>query len=712
MSAGTTTPVKLAERLGRVHVGLREDLDTTRHVFRGEPSYIVRDPLTFRTHRFDVANYEILVSIDASRPLCDVFDDLVRRGKLTPDDEESFYEFVLSLHRAGCLNLPIADGKLLYRRYQARNSARRRQKAFSFVYVQIPLWNPDAFLDKTVHLVRPLFSGWFAVLWVALMVLGGYVVVQRWTDLVAPLGGVLAEANLPLMWLTLVALKIAHEFGHAYACKHYGVHVPEMGMYLVVGTPCAYIDASAAWSLAKRRQRLVVGLAGMYVESLIALAALFVWAATGPSTLNAVAYNVMLLASVVTILFNMNPLMRYDGYYVLSDLLEVPNLGQRAAHYLSYLAKRFLLGLNHHPRGMQTRPRALLLAYGIAAPLYKIFILLLIAALLASKLFVVGLLLGVVYLLFVVGGALVKLVRYLWFAAETAPVRGRAVAWSGAALLGIPILLAAVPVRSGVRAPGAVRAAQETVVRAETPGFLQAVRVQPGEHVAADALLAELDNDVLRGALTEALVRLQGATVRRDAYQIDQPAKAREEHEHVLAVGEEVSRRREQVAALTIRTPAGGRVVECVDPRETGRFVAAGTALARVVAGAWRVEVLLSEDDMSAAQPEIGQAVEFRAATTPGVVRPGTIQSIAPAGDRRVSHLSLTHAAGGAIVVAPESGEARQPYFVVTIALDAPQNQGLRSGTTGFVRLRAIHEPLGRHLYRRVTRFMDGLRQG
>lgn len=388
-AAQQNTP-SLAERLGPVQVGLRQDLDVTRHVFRGEPAYVLRDPMTFQSHRVSPEDYRLLVRLDSNRPLQDVFADLVAENVIKPEDEESFYQFIVSLHRLSFLNLPISDEKLLYRRFLAKRRARSREKLMAFLFYRVPLWNPDAFLEQTIGWVRPLFTKWAFLIWLTVMAAAGAVGWLNRAELAEPIHGLLAAQNLIIIWVTLIALKVIHEFGHAYACKHYGGYVPEMGAYIILFTPCAYVDATACWGFSRRRDRLIVCLAGMYVEVFIAALAVFVWAATGPSLVNAVAYNVIFLAGVTTVLFNVNPLMRYDGYYVLSELTEIPNLRQRSSRYLIDTMKRVFVGVKTGERPASRRLRATLLTFGIAAGIYKTMLLVVISALVASKLFFVG----------------------------------------------------------------------------------------------------------------------------------------------------------------------------------------------------------------------------------------------------------------------------------------------------------------------------------
>ena len=329
-AAEESGPSEIAQRLGRSQVGLRPELEVSRHVFRGRVSYVVRDPITFESHRFSQHDYEIVTALHAEHPLAEVFARLVDEEKLEANEEDAFYRFVISLHRLGFLNLPIPDGKRLYERYLANEQQRRMKRWMAMFFYQLPLVNPDHFLDRTVRWVRPLFSPMALFLWCGLIASAIFVAVRRFDEISASVGDTFAAQNLPALWLTIIVLKFFHEFGHAYATKAFGGHVPEMGAYLIVFTPCAYVDASAAWGFSKKWHRMFVGLAGMYFELAIAAVALLAWAATGPGMMQALLFNVVMLASVVTVGFNINPLMRFDGYYVLSDYLEFPNLRQRA----------------------------------------------------------------------------------------------------------------------------------------------------------------------------------------------------------------------------------------------------------------------------------------------------------------------------------------------------------------------------------------------
>lgn len=710
VNSSTSVP-NLAARLRQTRVDLRRDLEISRHLFRGEPSYVMRDPVTGQSHCFSFADYRVLVSLDPDQSLGQIFEKLVRRGDLLDTQEDRFYEFILFLHRANFLNLPLTDGRSLYRRFVARRSAKQRARVFSFVYLDIPFWNPDAFLGRTLRFVKPLFSRWFFFAWLLLVVGAICTGFARRHELLDPLSGLLAAQNLLLMWFTLAGLKLIHELGHAYACKHYGLHVPTLGVYLVAGVPCAYVDASASWSLSDRGKRIVISLAGMYFEMIVSATAMFVWAMTPPGLLNAMAFNIIFLASAATVVFNINPLMRYDGYFVLCDLCEIANLGQRSNEYVAASLKRWLLGIPRREPIRDRRLRLILLSYGLLAPGYRIFVLIAIATVLASRFFLVGLILGIVYLGYLLARVLKQMTDYLWRAEETAPVRRRAVALSVVAIAGAPCLAAAIPVRLAIQTPGVVFAGRETVVRAETPGFVVAVSAHSGQDITIGDPLVQFSNDTVAEQLAEAQARLTAAAVRRDAYRFSEPATAMEEQQRAAAYQQEVQRRTQQVAALDVRAPAGGRLVTCLRPTEVGCYIPSGGEIATIVSGIAEIRALLREDDVFAVRPRVGQVVECRVASEAGRTLAGVIERVSAAGDRRIQLPALTHAAGGDIAVSPESGEATQPYFLLVVRLADGDSPGLHHGMTATICLPARRESIAIHLYRRLARFVDTIRK-
>ncbi len=699
----------LAERLRGVRVGTRQDLEVSRHLFRGEPAYVLRDPLTFQSYRLDTKGYAIFVALERNKPLAEIFDKLVEQGSLTPRDEENFYRTIITLHRLNFLNLPISDDKLLYQRHLAKKRARTREKLLGFLFLRIPLWNPDRFLTRTVNSVRFMFSRWFFALWASFV--GAAIVVAglNFERFLQPIEGVLLARNLFVLWIVLVVLKVLHEFGHAYACKRLGGHVPEMGVYLIVFTPLAYVDATSSWGFGRKRDRLIVCLAGMYFESIAAATALFIWAATEPGLVHDIAYNVVFLAGVATILFNINPLMRYDGYYALSDWMEIPNLRQEATRYVTGVLKRVFLGLPSGGGRRSVGLRIFLFVFGVAAGLYRLVIVIGISAAIATKLFLVGMTIGVGYVGSVIFGTARRLVTYLWTAQETAPVRVRAVAVSLLLLVGVPVVIFTVPIERPVQAAGVLGTEDEKVLHAESDGFLEDVHAEAGQVVEPAAALLSFSNDACREAIAQARARIEATRIRYHAYHATEPAKAVQEKERSIVYQRELAHRKADLANLTLRAPRAGRLTQTMTRRDVGRFVRKGDPVATVAAGGWEVRAILTEEQLVDSEATVGSRVEVRAAARPARVFRGEIKRIVPCATRDITEPSLTQVGGGEIPVDPQTNRAGRPYFEVVVELLDADAPWLTHGMTCRIRCQGDNQTVATLLYRRLLRFADSL---
>lgn len=713
---GATAPAasaagpSLAARLGRACVGARRDLEVSRHVFRGEVAYVVHDPLTLQNHRLGLAEYAIFVHLDEERPLGSIFAELVERGELRAEDEEEFYRFVFSLHRLGFLSLPLDDAKSLHRRAEAKRSAETRRLGTAFLSLQIPLWNPERFLKRTEALARPFFTRTAALVWFAVVATAGVIVARNASEFTAPLADVFGNGNLPLLWTCLVLLKVAHEFGHAYACHLFGGRVPKMGVNFILFTPTAWVDASSSWGFPSRWRRLFVCLAGMYVELFLAALGVFVWSATAPGLVHSVAHNVVLLASVVTVAFNLNPLLRYDGYHALCDLLEVPNLRARATAHALGAAKSVLLGLPNDAAPKERRLRVLFLGYSIGCAASRVLVAVGLCAAIATRFYALGVLLGVGYLALELGRVLLRVAPWLWSSPETAGVRARAVALSFLLFALLPLALAALPTPPRALVDGVVAHRTEAPVCTEIDGELAELLVEPGDAVHAGDPIARLATPGAEERVEAARARLAAEEVRARADWARDPSLEGVHAPRIQTARAELAEARRDVAQRWLRAPVDGVVLATLSQRAIGTFLERGAEVARVGAGPVTVRALCSQEDFARAAPAVGATVEFRAAAEPGVTHHGTIERVVPNGGRALDAAlaPLSELGGGGIAVDPRTREASRAHFELVIALDAEPALP-PTGSTGAVRLAAPSERFGNELLRRAILFLRRL---
>ncbi|MCA9099901.1 MAG: HlyD family efflux transporter periplasmic adaptor subunit [Pirellulales bacterium] len=698
----------LADRLRNVHVGLRPDLEIARQTFHGQPAYVLRDPISFQSHQLSAADYQVVVSLDEAKTLGEVFGSLVATGVVDPTDEAGFYAFIVSLQRLGVLQLPVVNSDALYAKFDKRRRDSRRRQLTRFLFWRIPLGSPDRMLGATVRWIAPLFTRTAFFIWLAVMLGCGWIVAARWSDFVDPLESTFSSQNLVAIWLLVIVLKAMHEFGHAYACKAFGGAVPEMGAYLIMFTPCAYVDASAAWGFVNRRHRIIVSLAGMYFESIIAAAALCVWCFTGPGPLHATAHHVVVLATIVTLGFNANPLMRYDGYYVLVDLVSMPNLRQKAIEAVRSVGKRWLLGLKTPPPTNRTE-HALLVTYGAAATVYRALLLTTIGVVIAWKIHVVGLFVAIVF----VGGSLMGMVvrtgRYLLASDETRPVRVRATVLAACLVVGLPTAVLLLPVPNSVVSRGVSGWEFEQTVYCTSPGFLRKVSARPGEHVEQGAELAVLDNDEVELWVTHAEAELARHKRVAEGQVGRAPSAADAAWQQLHHAERLVQHNQRQHAELTVRAPDSGIVASYPLRDKLGRYVAPGDPIAVVGHGSPVVRTLLTAEQLAQANPHTGEKVQVRLAGPGQPVRNAVVLEVPPQGDRVIQHNELTQEGGGEIAARTDTKSAAEPFFEVAVALE-DDGKPVQAGRSARVRFSNPPETLFVLVERRFLRFLNSLR--
>lgn len=698
----------LRTKLGDSQVGARNDLDISRHVFFGEISYVVRDPYTYEGHNLSPADYEILTNLRDDWTLSEVFDNLVEHGTLEKEDEDSFFRFVVELQKRNLLSLPITDGESLYNQMENRRKLQSKNPIMKLLFLKISLGCPDRFLKNTYHYAKCFFSPIFLSIWLIGFAIAGLLIASKWTEFTSDLASVLAVQNIPLILITMSVLKLWHELGHGYACRHYGVAVPNAGILFMIGTPLAFMDATGSWSLSKRSQRQVINLAGIYFEMMIAIIATFVWAFSTNDFVRSIAHFTLLVSSVTTIGFNINPLMKYDGYFVFADMLGIPNLKSRASATIKAFFKQLFFGIKM-PASKSFALSLILCVYGVASSVYKLLLVIGISAMIALKLWVVGLVVAGYYMITSFAGMLLGLVKYLIWSNDAQRNRILATTYLLVICVGIPSLLMLCPIPGRANARGIAEPTNLHVIHLEESGILQALDVSSGRYVAKDMPLATIQNTELFEKQSKRKAKLASLVTK---YKHDRNADARvlseQTKQELNALQYEISASKHSKEFNQIVAPMNGRIVSSLGKRSIGKHFDAGTELARIGKGGWKVRAVANSNAVADIDPTVGQTVQCRFISNPKVVFEGTIDSVSLAGSRQVPHKALTQLGGGFIVVEEQDMSAREPFFEMTISLD--QKEGfnfLNCGSVCEIRFTKKPSSLGMALYRALLRFKN-----
>ncbi len=686
---------------------LRAHARVHRQQYRGEVWYVLQDAANERFHRFPPSAHHVIGGMDGRRTV----DELWRAAADALGDEaptqDELIHLLGELHAADMLQANVPPDALeLFERNRRHETQQLRGQLASPFAVRVHLADPERFLTAAEPFVRPFFGWLGALLWLAVVVPAAVLVGVHWSELSQDvLDRLFTPGNLLAIWLVFPALKLLHELGHGIAVKHFGGQVHDMGVMFLVFTPVPYVDASASWAFANKMQRALVGAGGMLVEVFLASLAFYVWLGAEPGAVRAVAYNVLLIGGATTLLFNANPLLRFDGYYILSDLTEIPNLRTRGSRFVAWLAERYLFG-NREAEAPHTAPgeRPWLVGFTVAAFVYRTLIVVAILTWILDQFFFVGLLLGLAAGVGWIGVPLYRGLRFLFTSPSLRPVRTRAVAVCAGAAIAVVGGLAFVPAPLRARAEGVVWIPEEAFVRAGSEGFVSAVVAPPGARVEPGDLLIQLADPELETRRVSLAARVKELEARVAALRAADIFEAQVSEDELAYARQSLARAEERHAALAIRARASGHfVVERPDDLP-GRFVSQGTLLAHVVdLDTVSVRAVVAQDDVHLVGRRLRRAV-VRMAQDLGTIHDAEVVRVVPAASDRLPSSVLGSGGGGAVPVDPRDprGErAVQRMFEVELAVPASQAV-VNAGGRVYVRFDLGDEPLGVQWSRRL----------
>jgi putative peptide zinc metalloprotease protein len=715
---------------------LRPELVAVRVEMSGATTWLVKDPVTLEHFQFTAEEYALMDWLREPVSIAELRRLFARRFPPQTISPQSVWEFLCRLHDAGLLiSEGAGQGRELLARARREQTRRWALAWTSLLAIRLRGVDPDAFLSAVHKRIRWLFSPTVTIAAIAVSLYALWLVFGHFDEFrarVPELSALADPRNLPWLLLALGAVKVLHELGHALVCKHFGGEVRELGFMLLLFAPCLYCDVSDAWRIRSKWRRIAVSAAGMIVELSLAAAATIVWWYARPGVVQLVALNVMIIGTVNTLLVNGNPLLRYDGYYILSDLTEIPNLWQRSREVLRRLTSGWLFA---RPAAgaddplLPARHRLWLALYAIASKAYLMVI-------------VVLLLWGLVVLLYphhlqnlayAVGMTMVasSLVGPVMGAVRLArnPVR-RAELRQGRLSLVLALGLAAaiavlmLPVNYYVRAPLVLMPEDAARVYATTEGTLATAlpagrQVKRGETIGklanaeTELELARLDGEHrLRQLRVEHLQLLRGLD-REANDQLPTARAALADSQRRLAEVRREARR------LTLTAPVDGIVIPAprsapsaapelrlatwsgtlLDATNAGAHVKPGTLIC-LVGDPSRIEAVLLIDDTDVKRLQRGQRARLRIEQLPGQVMEGEIVDVARHDVRNADSAASGQADLASLFAGAVSPEHRGALYQARVQFDSPDEQLLVIGGRGEAKVTAERITVGRRILR------------
>jgi putative peptide zinc metalloprotease protein len=679
-----------------------------RHVYRGQVWFVVQDQSGGRFHRLSPGAHAFVARMDGTRTVQALWEEANASGSGDICTQDEIVELLVQLHAADLLQADTTpDSAALLERKRKKRMQTIKQWLLNPMSIKIPLLDPDPWLARWAPRLAWLFSRRGLLLWLAAVAPALVLAGANWDALTANLSDrVLASSNLLVMAIVFPLVKVAHELGHGLAARAWGGAVHEMGVMLLVFAPVPYVDASSSASFPSKYRRAAVAAAGMMVELLLAALAMYVWVLAEPGVVRAVAFNVMLVAGISTLVVNGNPLLRYDGYYILTDLIEMPNLARRGEKFLSWWWDRRVFGVHDQdPPPESPSERLWLVGYTPLAWCYRVFVTVSIILFIGGEFFVFGTLLALWGTATLVGMPLWKAYRHVVHAPALRRVRARAVRISAALAAGALAAAFLLPMPLRTQALGVIWLPEQAMLYAGGGGFFRRWLVEPGSRVARGAPLYVLEDELLATEQAVAQAKVAEAQARHRAEQFVDPVKAAVALRQLEQEREALRRIDERVGRLVGYAEADGVLVAVRSPKDmTGQHFRQGEAIGYVLEKHDLIaRVVVRQDDIDLVRNRYREA-QVRLAESIERAHPVALARAMPGGANELPTAALGTAGGGSIPTAPDDRngvKTLERVFFMDLRL-APGVLPAAFGERVYARFEHGYEPLALQGLRRM----------
>jgi putative peptide zinc metalloprotease protein len=694
-------------RVAKLRPRLHEQVQIHRHDYRGLIWYLLENTTTGRSHRFNPAAYQFIGLMDGNHSVQEIFDQIGEQLDEYAPGQEEIIDLMSKLYEADLLKSDaLADTEELFERQARQKTGKLKQRFANPVALRFALWDPEDFLNRHADKVGWIFSKWVALLWLGLMAYSCLQAAQNWTQINYYFGvNALSPYNLLLMFVLYPPLKFIHELGHAFSAKLEGGEVHEMGINFLMFMPVPYVNVSTATHFRSRYKRILVSAAGILVESFLAALGLLLFLAAQPGLVQSIGFNIFLIGGVSSLFFNGNPLLKYDGYYMLADALGIPNLFQRSAQYWQYFFQRYLFGLRDAVSPANAPGETpWFIAYSLLSLAYRLGILWFILVVVTEKFFYLGILLAGWLIGIQIVRPLYKALHYIVASPALQRRRNRALASSIGLFALLVGVIGFIPIPSYTLSEGVVWQPDEVRLRVEQDGFVASLEVENNQRVAQGTPLLKLNDPFLRSEARIAAARVRELKSRYRASRASSHIEAGIVKEELQIAKSELDFILEKARGMSIDAFKDGSVMLLEADDLKGRFVRKGDLLGYILDDEMpTVRMAVSQDHIGQLRENIVN-ISIRFASRPREDFSARILRQSPEATNQLPSAALATTGGGKFVVTPGGANdlvTREKIFLVDLQPDF-NGQHIPLGTRAYVRVNHGGEALASQWYRRL----------
>ena len=687
------------EAVSQLRPQLKPHITVTRHRFRGEVSYILEDTITKTRYRFSQTAYEIVGRLTGRHRVEEIYTYLQKKKGPYTTNKKTIAETIIQLSRMEALKGDSLQQLLspLATKKKVNSHKLFDQLKNSPLFLKIPLFNPSSILTRHRDIAHVFFNKRFLSFFLCLLLAAGGVLLLNWPELSHnSLDRIFTQHNLIILWLLYPLVKAIHEFAHGFSVTYFGGDVTEMGLMLLLFVPVPYINASDSSNFSRKWQRIAVAGAGIIAELVLASIALLLWSVIEPGILRTIAFNTLLICGVSTLIFNGNPLVRYDGYYILSDLMEIPNLAARSSSYLWYCISRYLPGTNTvTPLKASKAEKRWFIFYGICAFFYRLTIYSSIFYFFASKLGPIGAVIGILGI-----GQLVFIPLRKRLHSNPGP-KGLPVHRRKLTMLilffvtVVVVILTLVPLPHTTQSEGVVWLPEENLVKMKTNGIVTHMEVASGDMVKKGEVLFFCEDIELQHAILLLESQIEELRLQESAAFAQNPLEAKIIAEKRLDLKKRLEDKKRQEQDLIIASPHTGYFIVQQPGELTGTFFNQGESIGFIQNSATIVRTLISQEDIDLITQDL-LFIHVFLATDPSKTFTATLHSENPHPTFKLPSRTLSTTGGGKIITNPEDKAhltTIEEMFQLDIEIKPPIHTPFPEGRA-YIRFSHGHESL------------------